>query len=114
MVIYRAGQVRNERARGIEPSPKLLEDLAQFKRMRKAFSTIYGAQLTPREAIRVWKGMTPAERRRVMPERKGVAGYVAKKIWKVHPRTGTRFLQTVWVKAPVRRRKRIRRKRARR
>jgi len=74
-------------------------DGAFYYKMKKAHDTItkkYESELAPKEAIRKWKKMPSAVRKRKMPERKGRPGY--KKVKRYIIRNGKRILTTMWVK----------------
>jgi len=50
------------------------------------------------KARQKWMRMTPTQRKRVMPERKGRKGYKKVAVTRVHPRTGTKFTTHIWKK----------------
>lgn len=74
-------------------------DGAFYYKMKKAHDTItekYESELAPKEAIRKWKSMPSAVRKRKMPERKGRPGY--KKVKRYIIRNSKKILTTMWVK----------------
>ena len=100
--LYLARRVGPARAQKMFRAQMILRkrtDGAFYYKMKKGHDTItakYESELAPKEAIRKWKSMPSAVRKRKMPSRKGRPGY--KKVKRYIIRNGKRILTTMWVK----------------